>query len=132
MDAIASRWLAMGGLNLIMVSYLISGELKHPGRLSALSVTVAPSLVLIPLFMGSWGLVALAMRRTVQTARARTMLAMIALVYFALFAGLTAYVISLDSSTAGLGFMTLPLMASAVMLPLILTVRWFFDHESAS
>ena len=132
MDTIASRWLALGGLNLIMVTYIISGEMKHPGRLSELGFVIAPSLFLIPLFMGSWGLVALAMRRAVQTARARTALAVIAIAYFALFAGLTAYIISLDSSTAGLGFITLPLMASVVMLPVILTVRWRFDHESAS
>ncbi|MEL6486590.1 MAG: hypothetical protein AAFQ13_05530 [Pseudomonadota bacterium] len=129
MVSMQSRWIALGGYLLILATYVVSGEIKRPGRLTEVSLGALPSLLLVPLFMGSWGYVMLHVRSWVNTRQAKLAATLVAIVYFMVSAGLTAYVVSLRSSTAGLGFIFLPIYASAVMVPIVVAIRWVLDRE---
>lgn len=129
MVSIRSRWIALGGYLLILATYLVSAEIKRPGMLAKIGFGAVPGVLLVPLLMGSWGFATLCVRSWVDTRRAKLASTLLAIACFIVFAGLTAHVVSLRSSTAGLGFIFLPLYASVLMLPIVIAIRWFLDRE---
>jgi len=130
MARVSSKVIAFAGAAAIILALWISFSIKRGDALAWFEPWSLATTLLVALFMGSWGYIALAFRPNPEAARGRGAFGLVAALYFLAAAGATAHVTSLTSSTVGLAFIALPIYAGAVMIPVIVGASWWSNRDT--